>query len=330
MDFIDEASFRVQGGRGGDGCVSFRREKYVPKGGPDGGDGGDGGNVILQVDSNLSTLSDQRHRKSYRAGNGERGKGKRMHGKKGKPIVIAVPPGTVVIDTEKKSILGDLTRPGQEVVIARGGRGGKGNCWFSTPTWQTPDFAKAGTEGETRHIKLELKLLADVGLVGLPNAGKSTLLSRISSARPKVADYPFTTLVPNLGIVTYDTFKSYVVADIPGLIRGAHEGKGLGDRFLRHIERTRVLIFLVEALSPEISSVYEILLDELRLFDRSLLGKPWLLALSKVDLLSEEERSRLPESVDGRKCYPFSAVTGEGIQTLVDATVLMLTEVKDE
>ena len=330
MEFIDEASFWVQAGRGGNGCVSFRREKYVPKGGPDGGDGGDGGHVILRAAQNLSTLIDFRHRKLYRAGNGEDGKGKRRHGKQGNSIVVPIPPGTIVFDEENDVVLGDMTRTDQELTVARGGRGGKGNCWFATPTRQTPDFAKPGIEGEKRHIRLELRLLADVGLVGLPNAGKSTLLTRISSARPKVADYPFTTLIPNLGIVKYEDFKSFVVADIPGLIQGAHAGKGLGDRFLRHIERTRVLIFLLEAPSDDISGAFGTLRQELELFDRSLLKKPCLLSLTKVDLLSENQRSRLPRSIDGHRCYSISAVTGDGIQTLLDAAVALLSEVAND
>ena len=330
MDFIDEVSFHVQGGHGGDGCISFRREKYVPKGGPDGGDGGDGGDVILLVNPNLSTLTDHRHRKRYQAGNGEKGKGKCKHGRNGKSVVIQVPPGTVVTDTETNSNLGDMTKPEQELIIARGGKGGRGNSWFATATCQTPDFAKPGTKGEERHIKLELKLLADIGLVGLPNAGKSTLLSRISSARPKVADYPFTTLVPNLGIVTYDSFKTFVVADIPGLIEGAHKGKGLGDRFLRHIERTRVLILLVEALSSDIQFSYTTLIEELKQFDHALSEKPRILALSKIDLMSKEEREKLPKNIEGHHCYPFSTVTGEGVQRLLDAAIVLLTGAKNE
>lgn len=329
MDFIDELSFWVLGGRGGDGCVGFRREKYVPKGGPDGGDGGDGGNVVLRVNPNLSTLFDIRRRKQFRAGNGAKGKGKRRTGKKGKSVVIEVPRGTVALDGESGSVLEDLTEPGRELIVARGGKGGRGNTWFATPTCRTPDYAEEGAEGENRYIRLELKLLADVGLVGLPNAGKSTLLSRISSARPKIADYPFTTLYPNLGIVYGEEFKSFVVADIPGLIEGAHAGKGLGDRFLRHVERTRVLVLLIEAHSEEISTVYRILSQEMESFGPSLLEKPQLIVLSKVDLLPREKRAHLPLSLNGKSCYPVSAVTGEGIQSLLSAIILKLSEVKD-
>jgi len=329
MNFIDEASFWVEGGRGGDGCVSFRREKYVPKGGPDGGDGGDGGSVVLLVNPNRSTLFDLRHRKRYRAGSGERGKGKRRHGRKGKDVVIEVPQGTLVMGGESGGRMGDLTEPRQELIVVKGGKGGRGNTGLATPTRQAPDFAKKGTEGESRYLRLELRLLADVGLVGCPNAGKSTLLSRISSARPKIADYPFTTIVPNLGIVPYESFKSFVVADIPGLIEGAHAGKGLGDRFLRHIERTRVLVFLIEAHSEDILSEYGTLLEELRLFDLSLLEKPRVLALSKMDLLSRDERARLPATLNGQTCHSISAVTGEGIRPFLHTVVLKLSEVND-
>ena len=330
IDFIDEVTFWAHGGRGGDGCVSFRREKYVPKGGPDGGDGGNGGSVILRVQQNISTLINLRRRKQYKAGDGENGKGKCMHGKQGKSVVIPVPMGTVVIDAQNNSILGDLTRPEHELIVAKGGRGGKGNRWFATPTRQTPDIAKSGTEGEKRQIRLELKLLADVGLVGLPNAGKSTLLSRVSSARPKVADYPFTTLAPNLGIVQYEAFKSFVMADIPGLIEGAHTGKGLGVRFLRHIERTRILIFLVEADSADILHVFNTLWKELKSCDNALTKKPCILALSKVDLIPEKERGNLPKTINDHFCYPISAVSGHGIQPLLNAMVQMLSEAKDE
>jgi len=330
MDFIDEVSFVVQGGRGGDGCISFRREKFVPKGGPNGGDGGDGGFVILRVNRNLSTLSDLRHRKHYRADNGMRGKGKGMHGKNGETVIIHVPPGTIVMDADTLEDLGDLINSGQELIIAHGGKGGKGNSRFATSTIQAPDYAKPGSKGEERRIQLKLKLLADVGLVGLPNAGKSTFLSRISSARPKVADYPFTTLVPNLGIVSYASFKSFVMADIPGLIEGVHSGKGLGDRFLRHIERTRVLVFLLEAHAEDLPSIYRTLITEIKLFSDSLQDKPLILALSKIDLLSSEDREKLPSAIDGHRCYPFSTLTGEGVQHLIDTIVSILTEARDE
>ena len=247
--FIDEAKIYVRSGRGGRGCVSFRREKFVPRGGPDGGDGGNGGDVILVAQRNVSSLLDHRYRQHYIAQNGEHGKGKNQHGKNAPPLIVPVPVGTVVKDFYTGEILGDMVEEGQTLVVARGGRGGRGNARFATSTNQAPRYAEPGEEGEERTLLLELKLLADVGIVGFPNAGKSTLISRISAARPKIADYPFTTIVPNLGVVRYNEGKTFVVADIPGLIKGAHEGAGLGIRFLKHIERTRLLIHLLD-LSP--------------------------------------------------------------------------------
>ena len=328
MDFVDELTFWAHGGKGGDGCVSFRRERFVPKGGPDGGDGGDGGSVILNVNTNLTTLFDLRHRKKYTAESGARGKGKRMNGKNGKNTIIRVPKGTLVIAQETGEILGDLKEKDQKLIVAKGGRRGKGNARFATPTWQAPDFAEKGAEGEKSHLRLELKLLADVGLVGFPNAGKSKLLSRISAAKPKIADYPFTTLVPNLGIVSYNEYRSFVVADIPGLIKGAHLGKGLGDRFLRHIERTSILLFLIDSTSECIDDVYNLLIHELENYDRSLIEKPGILALSKVDLLSEDAQHKLPQKIHQIDCFPISAVTGAGIQNLIDAIVSHLSEPK--
>ena len=310
--------------------MSFRREKYVPKGGPDGGDGGGGGDVTLRVHANLSTLADLRHRKRYRAGAGGHGKGKGMHGKAGKSVVIPIPPGTVVVDDERGIFLKDLVKPKQELVVVRGGKGGRGNARFATSRRQAPHFAEEGGAGESRRLRLELKILADVGLVGLPNAGKSTLLARISAARPKIDDYPFTTLVPNLGIVTYDTFKSFVVADIPGLIEGAHTGKGLGDRFLRHVERTHVLVLLVGVDSEDIGSDYETLVEEMRLFNPRLLEKPRVVAFSKIDLIPANGRGRLPSRLEGWTCHRISAVTGEGIRPLLDAIVSELSRVKND
>lgn len=326
MDFIDEMTCWVFGGRGGGGCVSFRREKYVPKGGPDGGNGGDGGSVIVEADPNLSTFFDLRRRKRYKAGNGQGGRGKNQHGKKGRTITMRVPVGTQVRDTESGYFIGDLTQRHQTLVLAKGGRGGRGNACFATPTCQTPDRAEEGKEGDSRHIHLELKLLADVGLVGLPNAGKSTLLSRISAARPKIADYPFTTLVPNLGIVEYEDYKSFVAADIPGLIEGAHSGKGLGDRFLRHIERTKLLVLLIEANSVSLERDFTMLTSELRAYDPDLLKKPQIVLLTKIDLLSNEDKSRLLPEVRDLRCYPISAVTGEGLPTALRAIVACLKE----
>jgi GTP-binding protein len=326
MDFIDEVHFTAEGGRGGNGCVSFRREKYVPKGGPDGGDGGNGGAVILYVDTGMSTLVDLRHRKRYKGKNGEGGRGKGMHGKRGKSVRIRVPPGTMVFNDQTGEGLGDLVKAGDELMVAEGGRGGRGNARFATSTLQAPDWAEQGGAGSVVSVRLVLKLLADVGLVGLPNAGKSTLLSRISAARPKIADYPFTTLVPNLGIVRYHDFRSCVVADIPGLIEGAHMGKGLGDRFLRHIERTRLLVFLIESSEPEPGHVMDLLLGELTAFNRDLAERPSLVALTKIDILNAPERKRLPKILLDVPCYPVSSVTGDGVASLLDAVFEKLSQ----
>ena len=325
MDFVDEVTFRVQGGKGGNGCVSFRREKYVPKGGPDGGDGGRGGNVSLIADTRLSTLYDLRHRKLYKAKNGQNGQGSNRHGKNGESVEIRVPEGTLVYDHETGLCLGDLIHQSQSMVVAEGGNGGKGNARFATATRQAPDFAKLGQAGTSRTLRLELKLLADVGLVGLPNAGKSTLLSTITAAKPKIADYPFTTLVPNLGIVRYGNYQSFVIADIPGLIAGAHTGKGLGDRFLRHIERTRILVFIMDA-TEDISETYQTLLKELGQFDRTLLEKKRLIALSKIDLLTEEDKKSLPAVLDGRACELISSVTRTGMKSLIQKIAEELSE----
>jgi len=329
MDFIDEVTFWIYGGRGGDGCVSFRREKFVPKGGPDGGDGGDGGSVVLHVDSNISTLTDHRHKKKYAAGNGGRGKGKKMTGKKGMDIVVRVPPGTLVIDEDNNHVLCDLKEKGQVFIGARGGKGGRGNTHFATSTRQAPERADAGKAGEARHLRLELKILADVGLVGLPNAGKSTLLSRISSAKPKIADYPFTTLVPQLGIVRYGEYQTFVVADIPGLIEGAHSGKGLGDRFLRHIERTSLLLYMIDSTSESIEKVYHLLNDELKKYDSALVKKKKMLALTKIDLLTNLERKSLPKNIDRVPCFPVSSITGEGIQICIQGLAGLVREIKN-
>ncbi len=319
MDFIDEVTFSVQAGKGGDGCVSYRREKFVPKGGPDGGDGGDGGSVILRVSHNLSTLFDLKHKKHYRAGEGGRGRGKNMHGRNGKDCIISVPPGTLVYETGKPRPLCDLVSHGQEFCAVVGGRGGRGNTRFASPTRQAPDKAEKGSPGETKNVRLVLKLLADVGLVGFPNAGKSTLLSRISAAKPKIADYPFTTLVPHLGIVTYREFNSFVVADIPGLIEGAHRGRGLGDRFLRHVERTRAIVFLIEAVSEDFNAALKCLIHELEQYGLALRPEAALVAWTKTDLLDEKQKKRLPRTLSGMRCIPISSITGEGLQELLDA-----------
>ena len=315
MDFIDEVTFWAIGGRGGNGCVSFRREKFVPKGGPDGGDGGNGGHIVLRVNGNLSTLADLRHRKKYKAEMGVSGKSKDMHGRKGKSKTIHIPPGTIVKDADSGNVLGDLTHVDQELIVAHGGKGGKGNARFATSTLQAPDWAEEGKPGDEVYIKLELKLLADVGLVGFPNAGKSTLLSRISAAKPKIANYPFTTLTPNLGIVRFGEYQSFVVADIPGLIEGAHRGKGLGDRFLRHVERTRILLFLIDLQDEEPYKTFESLLEELKEFNAELVNKPRIVAFTKIDL--QKDPFKIPAVFSNEKCYVISAVSGHYLKELI-------------
>jgi GTP-binding protein len=319
MKFIDFARIHVKAGDGGVGCVSFRREKFVPRGGPDGGDGGRGGSIIVRANSHLNTLLDFRYRKNYRAPRGEHGLGSNKTGKSGHDVYLEVPVGTLLRDAATGELLGDLVDDRIEIVVAKGGRGGRGNAAFATSTNQAPRQYERGEEGEEREIELELKLLADVGLVGLPNAGKSTLISVISAARPKIADYPFTTLVPNLGIVRAGTERSFVVADMPGLIEGAHLGKGLGIQFLRHIERTRSLVFLIEAVSRDPQTDFKVLQNELRLFNPLLLRKPKIIAITKTDaadgpLLKVLGKLRFGAS----RPFFLSAVTGEGIQTLVE------------
>src|SRR4051794_1372659 len=290
--FVDEAIIQVKAGDGGDGCVSFRREKYVPKGGPDGGDGGAGGSVIFEADVNKNTLLDFAGRHHWRAERGEGGMGKKMSGLSGEDLVIRVPPGTLIFDDEYKTLLADLDAAGKRVTIARGGKGGRGNWHFKSSTNQTPRYAEPGTEGEERHLKLELKLIADVGLVGMPNAGKSTLLRATSSARPKVADYPFTTLEPQLGIVELSGDRRIVMADIPGLIEGAQHGAGLGHAFLRHIERTKVIVHLLDLYPPDGSNPadnYRKIRGELEAFSPELAGKRELIAANKMDLAVDNE-----------------------------------------
>ncbi len=280
----DEAVITVKGGRGGDGAMSFRREAHVPRGGPDGGNGGKGGDVILVVNPHLNTLLRFQRQRYFAAENGRPGSGKNMTGRSGRPKVIEVPPGTVVYDADTGLLLGDLASPSQQLVVARGGRGGRGNAAFVSPTNQAPRIAENGEPGEMRHLRLELKLIADIGIVGLPNAGKSTLLAALTAARPKIANYPFTTLRPNLGVAQVDANRSVVLADIPGLIEGAHLGAGLGTEFLRHIERTRVLIHLIDGLSEDPARDYETVNNELRAFGHGLIEKPQIVAMTKMDL----------------------------------------------
>lgn len=329
--FVDEAIIYVRGGNGGNGLVSFRREKYVPFGGPDGGDGGEGGNVYLVADENENTLLAFRYQQRFVAGQGGNGGPNRRTGKRGKDIYIRVPLGTVVWvldgpNGKPVEVLGDLTAHGQTLLVARGGKGGRGNAHFATPTHQTPRFAERGEPGEERWLRLELRLLADVGIVGLPNAGKSTLLAAISAARPKIADYPFTTLVPNLGVVEFNE-ERFVVADIPGLIEGAHLGHGLGHEFLRHIQRTRVIIHLIDGLHPDPLAAYDIVNRELVEFDPALGGKPQVVAVNKIDI--PEVRQRLDEVRPrfGRRqvdVLGISAATGENVRVLLARVVDIL------
>ncbi len=314
--FIDEVQIIVESGTGGSGCCSFRREKYVPKGGPDGGDGGDGGNIIFRVDDQLGTLRDYRYRHHIKAGRGDHGQGKNRTGKRGEHAIIRVPPGTILRD-EKGALIRDMVEADEEFLMLKGGRGGRGNARFATPRIQAPRRADYGQEGEQRVINLELKLLADVGLVGFPNAGKSTLLSRISSAHPKIADYPFTTLEPNLGIVKWAEYENFVLADLPGLIEGAHEGKGLGARFLRHIERTRILLFAIDCTSEDPLRDLQALRHELEEFDPGMQHKPVGIALTKADLLGPDDEFKDPFPDLMVPCFLISAVSGKGITEML-------------
>lgn len=324
MQFIDEVKIHVQSGHGGAGCVSFRREKFIPFGGPDGGDGGKGGDVIFTVDPNLSTLMDLRYRPHLKAGRGKNGMGKDRHGANGEDLTISVPPGTIVKDAETGEILADLIEPGQTVVLLKGGRGGQGNARFTTSTNRAPKFAQPGEDEEERWLRLELKLMADVGLLGFPNVGKSSFITKVSAARPKIADYPFTTIKPNLGVVPYKNYRSFVVADIPGIIEGASEGAGLGHRFLKHVERTNILLHLIDlSWIPDRDPIreYETLNRELALFSPELAGKEQIAVINKIDL--PVVRENLPTVLAwfqerGIKVFPISATTGEGIPPLLD------------
>ncbi|NPV29278.1 MAG: GTPase ObgE [Firmicutes bacterium] len=331
--FYDYVKIYVKAGDGGNGAVSFRREKYVPAGGPNGGDGGRGGNVVLIADPNLRTLIDFHYQKHYRAERGEHGRGKNQHGKNGADLILRVPVGTVVRDLGGAFCV-DMVAPGQQVVVARGGRGGRGNARFATPQARAPRFAERGDPGEERWLELELKLMADVGLVGFPNAGKSSLLRRISSARPKVAPYPFTTLEPCLGLVRIGEEKSFVAADLPGLIAGAHAGAGLGDRFLRHIERTRVLIHVVDAAGTEGRDPREdvrVINRELELYNPELARRPMVIAANKMDLPGAREKFFLLEQEFPEfKIYPISALTGAGIDELLLAVSNILEEAEEK
>jgi GTP-binding protein len=320
MRFIDRVRILVESGSGGDCCVSFRREKYVPRGGPDGGDGGRGGDIIIRSDPHLSTLIDFRYKKEYKAPDGARGKGSGMTGRDGGSLVLGVPPGTLVVDAGTDHILKDLVD--EEYLAVRGGRGGRGNTRFTSSTRRTPRFAEDGKPGEALNLILELKLIADVGIIGLPNAGKSTLISRISAARPKVADYPFTTLVPNLGVVRMEDHRSFVVADVPGLVEGAHKGIGLGHQFLRHVERTSVLLHLV-GLGPgdeDAAEAYRTVRNELKEYASGLADKEFIVALTKSDVFAEgtgEDRIRGFQASTGILPHLVSAVSGQGMNNLL-------------
>lgn len=318
--FVDQVTITVRSGKGGDGAVSFRREKYVPKGGPDGGNGGKGGDVILRANPQLHTLLDHRYHHSYEAENGIKGQKSLRFGRYGEDVIIQVPCGTVIRDAETEELLADLVTPGQDYIAALGGRGGRGNAEFATATHQTPRQAEDGRPSVERQLILELKLIADVGLVGFPNAGKSTLISTISAAKPKIADYPFTTLEPNLGIVRYREYDGFTVADLPGLIEGAHTGKGLGIQFLKHVERTRVLVILIESFSEDYQSDLEVLRNELASYGSELSKKPWFVAISKMDAADEEVRERVEQFQKEMefRVHAFSSVSSEGVAELKD------------
>ncbi|AKA34462.1 MAG: GTPase ObgE [Muricauda sp.] len=329
-NFVDYVKVHVASGKGGQGSAHLRREKYVDKGGPDGGDGGRGGHVIVRGNKNLWTLVHYKFQKHFKAGHGEHGGKQRSTGAKGEDVYLEVPLGTVVRDTETNQVLFEITEDGEEKIVLEGGLGGRGNWHFKSSTNQTPRYAQPGLPGEEKQLTLELKVLADVGLVGFPNAGKSTLLSVMTSAKPKIADYEFTTLKPNLGIVKYRDFRSFVMADIPGIIEGAAEGKGLGHYFLRHIERNATLLFLIPADSADISREYEILLDELRRYNPELLHKKRLVAISKSDMLDEELiheiRQELDKDLSGVPYLFISSVAQKGLQELKDKLWVLLNE----
>ncbi len=336
MRFIDEVKIHVQSGAGGAGCVSFRREKFIPLGGPDGGDGGKGGDVLFEATPALSTLLELRYRPHLKAERGKNGMGKDRHGANGKELKILVPVGTIIRDAESGEVLADLTEPGRPLVLLKGGRGGQGNARFATATHKAPKFAQPGEPGEERWLRLELKLLADVGLIGFPSVGKSSLIAKVSAARPKIADYPFTTLTPNLGVVAYKGYRSFVMADIPGLIEGAHTGAGLGHRFLKHVERTDILVQMLDiSAMPERDPIaeYEAINRELALFNAELADKKQIVVINKIDL--PHVRECLPEIAKwfqekGITPFAVSAATGEGVPPLLDEIARHLWGKKEE
>jgi GTPase len=325
--FVDYTEVQVVAGTGGSGAEAFRREMGVALGGPSGGDGGRGGSVVLRADAQLWTLLDFRYQQHYRAERGQHGQGKNRTGKDGADLLLRVPVGTIVRDAETGDVLGEMTEDGQELIAAKGGRGGRGNARFATPTRQAPRHWEPGGEGEERRIALELKLIADVGLVGQPNAGKSTLLAAVSAATPKIADYPFTTLTPNLGVVSLPGTRTFVMADIPGIIEGAHEGKGLGHRFLRHIERTRTLAYLIPVDAEDLQAEYELLRSELRKYSDELADKPHCLLITKVDVLGPDEKAPVIDAPHAWGQFTASAVARRGLSELLEA---MWTRVRQE
>jgi len=338
--FCDSAKVKLIAGNGGNGCVSFRREKYVPFGGPDGGDGGRGGHIIIRANENLTTLSDFRTRKLFKALDGKNGEGQKKSGESGEDLILDVPLGTLVLEPKTLEIYEDLDENNKEYMVVKGGQGGRGNAHFTTSVFQAPKFAEIGEPGEEIEVVLELKLIADIGVIGLPSAGKSTLLSRISNAKPKIASYPFTTLIPNLGITDVgkvtktNIHDSFVVADIPGLIEGAHTGKGLGHEFLKHIVRTKVLIHIIDINENDLNRAYKTIINELKKYDPDIAKKPQIVALNKIDTLDNELaeflKKDLQKHLKGKKIFLISAVTGAGIPELIIQTHKSLKDVKEE
>ncbi|MCX5777155.1 MAG: GTPase ObgE [Candidatus Firestonebacteria bacterium] len=334
--FIDKVKIYVEAGEGGRGCISFRREKYIPKGGPDGGNGGKGGDIIIVGNASMTTLIDFKYKPYYKSIHGEHGLGSNMYGKNAKDVIIKVPLGTVVRDFETEELLGDILKDGQKLLVAKGGKGGRGNASYKTSTYQTPRIAENGERGESRELLMELKTIADVGVIGYPNAGKSTLLSKVSNANPKIANYPFTTLSPNLGVVKIDEYTSFVWADLPGLIEGASEGVGLGDEFLRHIERTKILVHMIDvsAYGRDPKKDYESIVKELGAYSKELLKKPQVIVANKMDMPGAEEKlKKLKKYLTSKrkgKVYSISAMKGEGLKELIFAVYDKVKKLRDK
>jgi GTP-binding protein len=333
VKFIDEAIITIQSGDGGKGCVSFRREKFIPRGGPDGGDGGKGGDIVLKTSPRKRTLYQFRFKKHFKAENGSHGQGKQKTGKNGQDLTIELPPGTLITDADTGQVITDLIKCDETVVLARGGRGGQGNARFKTSTNRAPRFAQPGEPGESKTLRLELKLLADVGIIGLPNAGKSTLITAVSSARPKIGNYPFTTLFPSLGVVQTGWAEPFVVADIPGLIEGAHKGTGLGIRFLRHIERTRILVHLIDVSAintDNLLNAYNTVNKELAMYNQELTEKPQIVVLNKMDLPDVREAAKkFQAAIKEKQVILISALTGQGIENLKSKIIQLLDSLRE-